>query len=70
MREKILFASQEAGSGLSYNPEVVQGMFLRYLKTGFQDDNIAAKVKVIVADKEISDEDLIEKLNEIVALET
>ena len=28
MRQKILFASQEAGSGLSYNPELVQGMFL------------------------------------------
>ena len=28
MRQKILFARQEAGSGLSYNPELVQGMFL------------------------------------------
>ena len=27
MGQKILFASQEAGSGLSYNPELVQGMF-------------------------------------------
>ena len=70
MRQKILFASQEAGSGLSYNPELVQGMFLRCLETGFQDDNIAAKMKSIVADKEISDEDLIERHNEVVTSET
>ena len=70
MRQKILFASQETGSGLSYNPELVQGMFLRCLKTGFQDDKIAAKMKSMVADKEFSDEDLIERLNEAVASET
>ena len=70
MHQKILFASQEARSGLSYNPELVQGMFLRCLETGFQDDNIAAKMKSMVADKEISDEDLIERLNEVVASET
>ena len=34
MHKKILFASQEAGSGLSYNPELVQGMFLQCLETG------------------------------------
>ena len=70
MHQKILFASQEAGSGPSYNPDLVQGMFLQCLETGFQDDNIAAKMKSIVADKEISDEDLIERLNEVVTLET
>ena len=70
MRQKILFASQEAGSGLSYNPELMQGMFLRSLETGFQDDNIAAKMTVMVADKEISDEDLIERLKEVVTSET
>ena len=70
MCQKILFASQEAGSGLSYNPELVQGMFLRRLETSFQDDNIAAIMKSIVADKEISDEDLIERLNEVVTSET
>ena len=28
MHQNILFVSQETGSGLSYNPELVQGMFL------------------------------------------
>ena len=45
-------------------------MFLRCLQTGFQDDNIAAKMKSMVADREISDEDLIERLNEVVTSET
>ena len=46
-------------------------MFFRCLEIGFKDGNIAAKMNVIVADKEISDEDLIERLiNEIVTSET
>ena len=43
MLQKILFASEEAGSGLSYNPELAKGMFLRCLETGLQFDSIAAK---------------------------
>ena len=45
-------------------------MFLRCLETGSQDDNIAAKMKVMVADKEISDDYLTERLNEIITSET
>ena len=66
IHQKILFASQETGSGLSHNPELVQ----RCLETGFQDDNIAAKMEVMVTDKEMSDEDLTERLNEVVTSET
>ena len=45
-------------------------MFFQCLETGFQEDNIVAKIKSMVAGKEISDEDLIERLNEVVASET
>ena len=60
MHQKILFASHNP----SYNPELLQGMFLQCLETGFQDDNIAAKMKSMVAEKGISDQDLIKRLNE------
>ena len=40
------------------------------MKTGFQDDNIAAKIKVMVGDNETSDDDLIKRGNKVVASET
>ena len=48
---------------------LVQSMFIRCLETGFQDDNIASKTRSVLKDKNIADEDLIEKLNEVVDAE-
>ena len=40
LRQKILFASQEAESGLKYDPCLVQNMFLHTVLTGLQSDNV------------------------------
>ena len=39
------------------------------MKQGFEDDNVASKMRSVVKDKNIADEDLIEKLNEVVDAE-
>ena len=44
-------------------------MFIRCLETGFQEDNIASKMRSVLKDKNIADEDLIQKLNEVVDAE-
>ena len=44
-------------------------MFIRCIETGFQDDNIASKMRSVLKDKNIADEDLIQKLNEVVDAE-
>ena len=64
-RQKVLFASQENTAGSCYNHDLVQSMFIRCLETRFQDDNIASKMRSVLKDKNIADEDLIEKLNEV-----
>ena len=65
-RQKVLFASQENTTG---NHDLVQSMFIRCLETGFQYDNIASKMRSVPEDKNIADEDFIEKLNEVVDAE-
>ena len=68
-KQKVLFASQENTAGPCYNHNLVQSMFIRCLETGFQDDIIASKMGSVLKNKNIADEDLIEKLNEVVDAE-
>lgn len=62
LRQKILFASQEAESGLRYDPILVQNMFLHSVLTGLQNDNIRNDMKPYLQ-ADVNDEVLLEKLN-------
>ena len=64
-REKVLFASQENTACPCYNHDLVRSRFIRCLETGFQDDSVASKMRSVLKDKNIADEDLIEKLSEV-----
>ncbi|KAK6472741.1 hypothetical protein HHUSO_G27324 [Huso huso] len=63
LRQKILFASQESDSGLKYNPELVQRMFLHTVLTELQNDSIKTDMKVYLQDNSVTDEVLLEQLN-------
>lgn len=63
LRQKILFASQEAESGLRYDPILVQNMFLHSVLTGLQNDNIRNDMKPYLQQADVNDEVLLEKLN-------
>ena len=69
LRQKVLFASKEADASLKYDPELVQGMFLRSVETGLRDDNILTKFRQVLHVKEISDEDLIQQMGNISSAE-
>ena len=70
LRQKILFASQEADTNLKYDPDLVQGMFLRTIETGLRDDNILMKLRPILQNTLISDEELIHQVSSISSAET
>ncbi|KAL6485752.1 hypothetical protein MHYP_G00051440 [Metynnis hypsauchen] len=70
LRQKILFASQEAESGLKYDPALVQSMFLHAVLTGLQSDRIQQDLQPYLLDPNITDEVLLEKLNIACANET
>jgi len=63
LRQKILFASQEAESGLKYDPALVQSMFLHTVLTGLQSDSIKVDMQPLLLDPKTTDEALLEKLN-------
>lgn len=63
LRQKILFASQEDESGLTYDPALVQNMFLHTVLTGLQNDRIQGDLQPYLTDTTVTDETLLEKLN-------
>ena len=65
LRQRVLFASSERGTGLTYSPELVQGMFKHALFTGFIDDTIRHELLPTLEGEDVSDEKLIETLNTI-----
>lgn len=70
LRQKILFASQEAESGLKYDPDLVQNMFLHTVLTGLQNDSIKRDLQPHLEQSDIPDELLLEKVNTACAYET
>ena len=63
VRQKIIFASKESGSNITYNETSVQGLFLHVLETGLIDETIRAKMRPALKDPSVADEDLIEEMN-------
>lgn len=63
LKQKILFASQEADSGITYDPVLVKRMCLHAVQTGLISDFVRSELKHELSDPGISDEELIEKVN-------
>lgn len=63
LRQKILFASQEADSALKYDPILVQSMFLHTVLTGLQNESIRSDLLPYLQQPTCCDELLLEKLN-------
>lgn len=63
LRQKILFASQEADSGLKYDPALVQSLFMHTILTGLQSDNVKSDMQPYLLQSSTSDEVLLEKVN-------
>jgi len=70
LKQKVLFASQESGSGLKYDPALVQRMCLHTILTGFQSDSVRIDMQPLLLDPETPDEILLERLNMACANET
>ncbi|KAL1278520.1 hypothetical protein QQF64_025193 [Cirrhinus molitorella] len=63
LRQKILFASQDAESNLKYDPVLVQSMFMHTIFTGLQSNNIKSDLQPYLLQPTTSDELLLERLN-------
>ena len=70
VRQKIMFASKESGSNITYDETSVQGLFLHALETGLIDETIRAKMRPSLKNPNMVDEDLIEAMNQAMSAET
>lgn len=70
LKERLLLASKESGSDDQYSPDVIQKKFLRSVSTGLISDQIKFQLKQYLDDAAVSDETLIEKLNEAASVES
>lgn len=64
LRQRVIFASKEAGSGLRYDPSLVQSMLLHALLTGLRSEAVRNEVRPLLEDQGTTDEALFEKINE------
>ena len=62
LKQKVLFASQEADSDLKYDLKRVQCMFLHSLLMGLRSDSIKLELKPCLQNTHVTDEELFEKL--------
>ena len=62
MRQQIMFVSSVSDSPIKYEPSLVQSLFLHVLETGLRGEAVRAKLRV-------SDEQLLEKINQIMSVE-
>lgn len=62
LRQKVLFASERAQSGLKYNRELVQSQCFQSIMTGLSNDNIRAEMRMYLQDELSSDELLLQKM--------
>ena len=70
LRQKVLFASKEAGVKIKYDESLVQGLFLHSLETGLHHEAVRSKLRPFLQQLEVTDELLIEQMNLIVSTET
>lgn len=68
LKDRLLFASKENGSD-QYNPDLLRRKFLRSVGTGLLSDHIKFQIKPCLDDLTVTDEALIERINEAASLE-
>ena len=69
LRQQVLMSSQEPGSKMQYDKQLVQNVFLHTVETGLIDDTIRLRLRPFLQDQRLSDDNLIKELNLAVAAE-
>ena len=69
MRQQIMFVSSASDSPIKYEPSLVQSLFLHVLETGLQGEAMRAKLRPFLEKTTVSDEQLLEKINQIMSAE-
>lgn len=69
LKERLLLASREVESDEQYSAELIQKKFLRSVSTGLLSDHIKFQLKPYLDDQRVTDEVLIDRMNEAASVE-
>ena len=69
LKQQVLFVSSANDSPIKYEPSLVQSLFLHVLETGLHDEAVRAKLYPLLEKTNVSDEQLLEKINQIMSAE-
>ena len=67
--QKDSFASQELGSALKYDPVLAQGVLLHVVENKLCNDNIRNKIRPVLLQAHIQDEDLMHQITTLIITE-
>ena len=67
--QKVLFASQELESALKYGPVFVQVVFLHVVENGLRNDNIRNKIRPVLSQAHVQDEELMHQITTAITAE-
>ena len=59
LKQKVIFASQEAGAGVTYDPSQVQRMAPRSISTGISNEAVQVEIRPMMQKEQLSDEELL-----------
>ena len=69
LKQQIIFVSNATDGSIKYEPSLVQALFLHVLETGLQNEAVRAKSRPLLEVASVTDEQLMEKVNRIMAAE-
>ena len=69
LKQQIIFVSNAIDGSIKYEPSLVQALFLHVLETGLQNEAVRAKLRPFLEVASVTDEQLMEKVNRIMAVE-
>ena len=70
LKQQIIFVSNATDGSIKYEPSLVQALFVHVLETGLQDEAVRAKLRPLLEVAAVTDEQLMEKINQITSAET
>ena len=69
LKQQIIFVSNSTDGSIKYELSLVQALFVHVLETGLQDEAVRAKLHPLLEVALVTDEQLMEKVNQIMSAE-
>jgi len=69
LKQQIIFVSNTIDGSIKYEPSLVQALFLHVIEARLQDEVFRVKLRPLLEEASVTDEQLMEKVNQIMSAE-